>query len=107
MTNLQVARYRQQATSTAIDVARCVGSEAALSAYAVELARWVEENASGGLAPMLYATAEPETLKQIQQQYGAEASSHAVERLFSEVVVLLEEVGFSRFIVAGGKPRAW
>ncbi|WP_322091095.1 3-oxo-tetronate kinase [Limnobaculum xujianqingii] len=103
MTNLQVERYRQQAASKAIDVERCVASDSEHAAYAAELARWVEENAGDGLAPMLYATAEPETLKLIQQKYGSQTSSHAVERLFSEVVSLLHKAGFNRFIVAGGE----
>ncbi|WP_347253419.1 3-oxo-tetronate kinase [Leminorella grimontii] len=103
MTNLQVERYRQQAASKAIDVERCVASDSERAAYAAELARWVEENADGKLAPMLYATAQPETLKLIQQKYGAQASSHAVEHLFSDVVSLLHKAGFSRFIVAGGE----
>lgn len=101
MTNKQVARYRQQAAAQAIEVARCMDPDR--SAYAAELCHWVEQHALATLAPLLYATAEPEQLQQTQRQYGVEAASLAVEALFAEVVVHLQQRGFSRFIVAGGE----
>jgi len=102
MTNKQVARYRQQAAAQAIDVARCINA-ADRSAYAAELSCWVEQHAAAELAPLLYATAEPDQLQQTQQQYGVEAASLAVEALFADVVIRLRQQGFSRFIVAGGE----
>jgi uncharacterized protein YgbK (DUF1537 family) len=102
MTNKQVARYRQQAAAQAIDVARCINTTDR-SAYATELSCWVEQHAAAELAPLLYATAEPEQLQQTQQQYGVEAASLAVEALFADVVIRLRQQGFSRFIVAGGE----
>lgn len=54
------------------------------------------------LAPLIYATAAPEALQQTQRQYGS-AASEAVEALFAELVVQLYQLGFSRFIVAGGE----
>ncbi|VDZ65349.1 Uncharacterized protein conserved in bacteria [Serratia odorifera] len=51
----------------------------------------------------MYATAEPDTLQQIQRQYGVDAASHAVEALFAALVKQLQQAGFSRFIVAGGE----
>jgi uncharacterized protein YgbK (DUF1537 family) len=102
MTNQQVARYRQQAAAQVIDVARCM-TESDRTAYANELASWVQQQTGDTLAPLLYATAEPEKLHQIQQQYGVEAASQAVEALFAQVVKLLQQAGFSRFIVAGGE----
>lgn len=102
MTNKQVARYRQQAAAQAIDVARCINASDR-SAYASELSLWVEQQSSAELAPLLYATAEPEQLQQTQQQYGVEAASLAVEALFADVVTRLHQQGFNRFIVAGGE----
>lgn len=102
MTNKQVARYRQQAPAQSIDVSRCI-TASDRTAYAAELSTWVEEHAAQALAPLLYATAEPEQLQQTQQQYGTEAASQAVEALFAEVVARLKQRGFSRFIVAGGE----
>ncbi|WP_283249355.1 3-oxo-tetronate kinase [Serratia plymuthica] len=102
MTNQQVARYRQQAPAMAIDVARCL-TEADRTMYVKELADWVQQQANAPLAPLLYATAEPEKLRQVQQQYGMAATSQAVESLFAGVVKQLRQHGFSRFIVAGGE----
>ncbi|MGP2516287.1 3-oxo-tetronate kinase [Yersinia enterocolitica] len=100
MTNRQVARYAQQAPSQSVDIARCLNEP---ESYAEELCAWVMENAGGPLAPLLYATAEPEVLQKIQQQWGAAASSEAVERLFGTIAHRLQQLGFQRFIVAGGE----
>lgn len=100
MTNRQVARYRPQASSLAVDVERALAQR---DAYAHELCDWVAEHANEALAPMLYATSEPETLQRIQQQYGAQQSSEAVEQLFASVVRELQQRGWQRFIVAGGE----
>ncbi|MBJ2064113.1 four-carbon acid sugar kinase family protein [Serratia odorifera] len=103
MTNRQVACYRQQAASHAIDVARCITADDR-AAYAGELSAWVQQHAdTNALAPLVYATAEPDTLQQIQRQYGVDAASHAVEALFAALVKQLQQAGFSRFIVAGGE----
>ncbi|MFW5393284.1 3-oxo-tetronate kinase [Yersinia sp. 2544 StPb PI] len=100
MTNRQVARYAQQAPSQSVDIARCLNEP---ESYAEELCAWVMENAGSPLAPLLYATAEPEVLQKIQQQWGAAASSEAVERLFGTIAHRLQQLGFQRFIVAGGE----
>lgn len=102
MTNKQVARYRQQAAAQVIEVARCINANDR-HAYATQLSAWVEQHATDGLAPMLFATAEPEQLQQIQREYGTEAASSAVESLFADVVNCLKNSGFGRFIVAGGE----
>ncbi|MGB9094969.1 3-oxo-tetronate kinase [Erwinia sp.] len=100
MTNRQVARYRDQASSLAVDVERALEQR---EAYAIELCEWVAAHKGEKLAPLLFATSEPETLKRIQQQYGAEKSSEAVEQLFACVVRELQQRGWQRFIVAGGE----
>ncbi|WP_317695597.1 3-oxo-tetronate kinase [Serratia sp. UGAL515B_01] len=102
MTNKQVARYRQQASAQSIDVARCINANER-SAYAAELSAWVAQHSGELLAPLLYATADLQNLQQTQQQYGTEAASMAVESLFAEVAERLQQLGFSRFIVAGGE----
>ncbi|WP_234480237.1 3-oxo-tetronate kinase [Erwinia sp. S38] len=100
MTNRQVSRYRQQASSQAVDVERALQQR---EAYAHELCDWVAKHGDEPLAPMLFATSEPETLQRIQQQYGAQQSSEAVEQLFASVVRELQRRGWQRFIVAGGE----
>lgn len=100
MTNKQVNAYRQQAPSHEVDVVRCLENA---SAYAQELCDWVVANSDQSLAPLLFATADAQQLQLIQQQYGAERSSHAVEQLFAAVTRELQARGWQRFIVAGGE----
>lgn len=103
MTNRQVAHYLTQAAGQAIDVARCLAGEAEQQAYVTELTDWVESHRHDALAPLLYATSSPDVLADIQQRFGSEASSHAVEKLFADVARHLQGRGFERFIVAGGE----
>ncbi|MGE1503610.1 hypothetical protein ACMFFM_23290 [Klebsiella pneumoniae] len=49
------------------------------------------------LAPMIYATTEPQTLQRIQAQYGDKASSERVEQLFAALAAALKAKGFTRF----------
>ena len=100
MTNLQVAAYRQQAPAQEVAVERCIADAAG---YAAALCDWVAANAASPLAPLLYATADPQRLQAIQQQYGAARSSEAVEQLFGAVARELKSRGWQRFIVAGGE----
>lgn len=100
MTNRQVARYRQQAAACAVDVERALHDR---DGYASELSDWVAQHEHDPLAPLVYATAEPEVLQRIQQQYGAARSSDAIEQLFSALVRDLQQRGWQRFIVAGGE----
>ncbi|MFC3124946.1 3-oxo-tetronate kinase [Pseudoroseomonas globiformis] len=99
MTNAQVAAYRAEAPSIAVDVSRCMEDEG----YTAELAEWVKAQAQGGPAPMVYATMPPDELKKVQDRYGAAESSEAVERNFGRLAQLLEQAGFEQFVVAGGE----
>ncbi|WP_212768812.1 3-oxo-tetronate kinase [Pectobacterium versatile] len=103
MTNKQVAHYLKQAAGRAIDVARCLESNDAQQTYVQELADWVKAHRDDTLAPLLYATSSSDELAQIQQRWGAEASSQAVEKLFAAVARQLQQDGFQRFIIAGGE----
>ncbi|WP_426816767.1 3-oxo-tetronate kinase [Winslowiella sp. 2C04] len=100
MTNRQVAVYRQQAPAKVVEVERCLDDS---QGYALQLSDWVEQNADGELAPLLFATSDAQQLQQIQSQYGAARSSEAVEHCFAAVVRELKARGFQRFIVAGGE----
>ncbi|HDI3282941.1 TPA: four-carbon acid sugar kinase family protein [Vibrio cholerae] len=99
MTNQQVSVYKEKAAHFAIDVKACLTDEH----YASHVSDWVMENINGKLAPMVYATADATALKAIQEEYGAQASSHAVEHFFSQLAHQLQEKGIQNFIVAGGE----
>lgn len=100
MTNRQVAAYRDKARNMKVEVGRCLENP---DAYAAELAAWTAANAGGGLAPLVYATAGKEELAAIQKQFGAGRASLAVEDLFTRLTRRLNDLGFNRFIVAGGE----
>ena len=100
MTNRQVNAYRQLAPSCEVEVTRCLEN---VQAYAGQLCDWVADNSDQPLAPLLYATADAQQLQAIQQKYGAQRSSAAVEELFALVTRELKARGWQRFIVAGGE----
>ncbi|EWY41904.1 membrane protein [Skermanella stibiiresistens SB22] len=99
MTNAQVAAYKDEAPACPIDVVRCLSDEG----YADELFAWVRDQQGGDLAPLVYATTDPDELARIQKQHGAEQASGAVERTFGQLAKLLAEDGTDTFIVAGGE----
>ncbi|MDH2066348.1 3-oxo-tetronate kinase [Pantoea sp. GD03673] len=100
MTHRQVAAYRKQAPACEVAVERCLEDA---EGYARQLCDWVEANRHQPLAPLLFATADAQQLQAIQQRYGAEPSSEAVEQLFAAVTRELKRRGWQRFIVAGGE----
>ncbi len=95
-----MAVYREQAPARAVDLSACFTD---LEGYAGTLAARVDANRDSPLAPMVYATTEPQTLQRIRAQYGDKASSERVEQLFAALAAALKEKGFTRFIVAGGE----
>lgn len=103
MTNKQVEQYKQHAPSAALDITRVIEDP---QVYMAELTDWVLGNAGdaeAAQAPMVYATAAPETVRQWQQTYGAERLSEAIEGFFGTLAGQLRDRGVTRFIVAGGE----
>ena len=99
MANKQVAVYAAEAPSFHVDAARCADDPVA---YAAEIIKWIDQQDSIR-APLIYATASPNVLANVQKKYGAKQSSLAVEQLFSNIAVQLRDKGFDHFIVAGGE----
>lgn len=100
MTNRQVAAYREKAESVKAVAARCIADP---DAYAEELAAWVDANAGGDCAPLVYATVGKDELAAIQKEFGVEETSRAVEEMFTKLAGNLLRRGFDTFIVAGGE----
>ncbi|MDU4555052.1 MAG: ABC transporter permease subunit, partial [Enterobacter sp.] len=63
MSNRQVNRYKAQAASCLLDVARCLSDT---ESYSDELSTWAMAHINDPLAPLLYATQPPEALQRIQ-----------------------------------------
>ncbi|NND17474.1 MAG: four-carbon acid sugar kinase family protein [Silicimonas sp.] len=53
--------------------------------------------------PLAYSSADPKAIKQVQEEYGLEKSSDALEAFFAETAKLAVERGVTRVITAGGE----
>ena len=97
MTNAQVAHYHETgAPSYQLDPLALTenGSEAVLSwLHAQDLTQ----------APLIYATAEPASVKAAQSKLGAAKAGALIEHILSECAVAARDMGARRFIVAGGE----
>ncbi|MCE0494743.1 3-oxo-tetronate kinase [Vibrio salinus] len=100
MTNKQVGVYKQLVPSYELNIVDCLDN----SDYVEIVTEWVKGNLdSTPLAPIVYATAQPEELKRIQDRYGMKESSEAVETFFQRLAERLSDIGIKNFIVAGGE----
>ncbi len=98
-TNAQVAFYKDKAPSLRIDEGKCLHQKG----YSGELALWALAQDKAGPAPMLYATRNPEELREIQAKYGKEDVSAMIEKIIGCVTKILAFQGVKNFIVAGGE----
>ena len=65
-----------------------------------EIARWLLEQP--GL-PLAYSSSDPQEVEQVQNKFGLEASSSALERFFGETADRLVQLGITRLLIAGGE----
>jgi uncharacterized protein YgbK (DUF1537 family) len=97
MTNLQVAHYRASgAPCYALDPLTLAkdGADAVMEWLAAQdLAR----------APLVYATAAPESVKAAQDRLGAAQAGAMIEDVLSKCALASRDAGARRFIVAGGE----
>ena len=98
MTNEQVANYKQLAPSFKLDVDQCINNED----YGRQVLKWVIQHADHDYFPLVYATVDANELRNIQTQFGSQASV-AVERVFHWLVSQLYSHGFNTFVSAGGE----
>ncbi len=102
MTNAQVELYKKDAPSWPVNIEECVISKEKTEEYASCVAQWANAH-TDKKPPIIYATANPDVLKKIQTQFGAKASSEAIESFFYALSAQLKKLGFKKFIVAGGE----
>ncbi|MFZ7109680.1 3-oxo-tetronate kinase [Avibacterium avium] len=99
MTNQQVENYQKKAPHLFLEVEQAINHPD----YADRLYQWTMENLDSPLAPMIYATVPPEKLKAIQNEFGAERASQAIEQTFARLAEKLKNAGVTNFITAGGE----
>ncbi|WP_434052895.1 MAG: four-carbon acid sugar kinase family protein [Roseibium sp.] len=95
-TREQVETFRAKAPSRELAASDIMENRLSLQ----ELVEWTLQQEQ---APLLYSSAEPETVAAAQQKYGKEESSEAVERLFASLAAALSQSGVTRIVVAGGE----
>ena len=103
MTNKQVAFYKERAAAKLVDVDALLSEDTNMDTMVGEYRDFILSHQEDALAPLVYATANPEELARVQEKYGVEASSRAVENFFAALAASLAKDGTERFIVAGGE----
>ena len=98
-TNRQVSRYIKEADSLGIDVDKCMHDPE----YPKTVLQWLLPRLGSDAAPLLYATAPPRELAEIQRRYTGADAGESIERLFGSLALELRNVGVRNFIVAGGE----
>ncbi len=97
-TQRQVAAFRRIHAARAIDVRAAMSGDGEAAAALA----WATEHLSSGPV-LLYSTAAPDELGNIQSQLGRDASAAAVERTMAAIAAGLVAAGVRRLIVAGGE----
>ncbi|GAA0780479.1 four-carbon acid sugar kinase family protein [Roseibium denhamense] len=92
----QVERYRQVAPSREIKIEDVVEKRLSLQ----ELVEWTVKQ---DVAPLIYSSADPSSVKASQEAFGKEVSSEAIETLFANLAAALSNTGVERIVVAGGE----
>jgi uncharacterized protein YgbK (DUF1537 family) len=96
-TREQIAVHASQHPSLQIDVQE-VMRHAVMPEH---IAAFVLDRA--GQAPLVYTSSEPERVRALQEQYGRERLSQALDSLFGALARVLVERGVRRLVVAGGE----
>jgi len=96
-TREQVAVHAGRHPAFSLDIAAVMAGSLDAGAVAAFLLEHRDE------LPLAYSTADADSVRGVQGQFGREAVAERVERLFGEVAVRLVEAGIPKLIVAGGE----
>ena len=61
------------------------------------------ERSAGGLAPIVYSSADPQKIRMVQEQLGRNRAGELVEHFMGQLAQELAQRDFTRLIVAGGE----
>ena len=96
MTQAQVAAFSKNAPSFRLDP-EMLAEEGAQSAK-----EWLAGQGSGTTS-LIYATAEPEAVRRVQEKLGVAEAGRLVEDALASLAVEARKRGIRRFVVAGGE----
>lgn len=98
--NAQVAAFlRAGGQAWAIDALR-IGSGVDLVAEALQ---WALPKLEADKPVLLYATAAPETVRQVQAALGSEHAGHVIEQIMAGIAHGLVQAGVGQLVIAGGE----
>lgn len=97
MTRRQVAAYRRYNPAFELDL------EGAMGGVDIAAAARAFLRAHSQAAPLVFSSAEPARVAQLQAKHGRERLSGVVEALFARIAQEAVEDGRRRFVVAGGE----
>ncbi len=95
----QVAHHAAQHPAREIDAAEVINGRLT----AAELTDWLLQVGGDDDVPLAYSSADPSTVAKVQETFGRDRSSTAIEEFFAEVARLSVAAGVSRIITAGGE----
>ncbi len=93
----QIESHKRQHPSYAIDVAKVMTGEVGANT----LLEFIHRHADA--LPLIYSSAEPDQVAELQSQYGGDAVSAKLDNLFADTASSLIEQGLKRLVVAGGE----
>lgn len=99
MSRRQIAWHREKFPARMVDAHSILQGRATPEDYA----DWVLANMDAGGPPLVYSSAEPEDVAQVQKQYGTEKAAGAIEGFFAALSRRLVSGGVRRLICAGGE----
>ena len=95
-TRAQVNQYLLSAPAFQIEAKEAVEGHYDID----EIANWVMKQA---IPPLIYSSADPNVVRDAQQQFGTKRAADAIETLFANLAAQLVERGLRRLVVAGGE----
>lgn len=78
-------------------------SEVISGQHVGKLLRWTFDRAAEGRLPLIYTSATPEEVSEVQSRYGREAAAGAIDAFFGGLARDLAQGGIARLVVAGGE----
>ena len=95
-TRQQVARYETVAPTYQIDADRAV-------AHGYDIDEIVDWVLAQDVAPLIYSSVDPDTIRAAQDKHGAGRAAQAIELVFARLAQQLVARGVQRLVVAGGE----
>jgi uncharacterized protein YgbK (DUF1537 family) len=97
MTLQQVDTYRSAHPSMPIEVGDVLDHRV----RAANVVRFVQQHWTS--APLVFSSAAPAQVKQMQSAFGQDRVAHSLEQLFAAAARQLVDLGLTRLVVAGGE----